>query len=51
MTFKLSTTIKVGHKIRTTAGWRTVKAVTDEGAVVKEGVIKFGDTVLGWKSK
>jgi hypothetical protein len=50
MTFKLSSNIKAGQKIKTKDGWRKVKEVTDVGAVVKEGVIMFGDTVYGWKA-
>jgi len=50
MTFKLSTNIQAGQKIKTRNGWRKVKEVTQEGAVVKEGVILFGETVFGWKS-
>ena len=49
MTFKLGKTITVGHKIKTRDGWRKVIEVTSEGAVVKEGLIKFGDIVYGWK--
>ncbi len=49
MTFNLSTSILVGNKIKTTNGWRKVKKVTDEGALVKEGIIKFGETIFGWK--
>ncbi len=51
MTFKLSTGIKVGHKIKTINGWRKVREVTDEGALVREGIIKFGETVCGWKAR
>jgi len=49
MNFKLGTNIESGQKIKTLHGWRKVKEVTIEGAVVKEGIIKFGDIVYGWK--
>ena len=51
MTFKLSKSIAVGQKIRTSDGWMTVIEVTDEGAVTKSGIVKFGETVYGWKAK
>ena len=50
MTFRLSTSIAVGQQIRTQNGWRKVLEVTDEGAKVRDGFVKFGDTVYGWKS-
>lgn len=46
----LGRNILVGQKIKTSLGWRIVKQVTDEGVVVKEGVVKFGTPVFGWKS-
>jgi len=49
MTFTLGTNIEAGQKIKTALGWRKVKSVSDEGAIVKEGLIKFGATVYGWK--
>jgi len=51
MTFTLSNSIKKGQSIKTPNGWRKVKEVSSEGAIVKEGLIKFGDTVYGWKAK
>jgi hypothetical protein len=51
MTFKLGTNIQEGQKIKTQWGWRKVLGVTDEGAKVKEGVVKFGETVFGWKAR
>lgn len=51
MTFKLGTNIQEGHKIKTQWGWRKVLGVTDEGAKVKEGIVKFGETVFGWKAR
>lgn len=50
MAFKLSRSIAVGQQIKTANGWRKVLEVTDEGAKVKDGIVKFGDTVYGWKS-
>jgi len=49
MTFKLGTNIKDGQKIKTKAGWRKVEEVTEDGAIVKEGIVLFGATVYGWK--
>lgn len=49
MIFTLGTNIKVGHKIKTSCGWRKVKELTAEGVLVKEGIIKFGDILYGWK--
>lgn len=49
MYFTLNDTIKIGQKIKTINGWRKIKEVTEEGAIVKEGVIKFGQIVYGWK--
>lgn len=51
MTFTLSKSIKVGQKIKTDSGWRKVKEVTDDGVIVKEGLIKFGSRVFGWKAE
>lgn len=51
MTFKLSKSIQAGQKIKLQQGWRKVLSVTSDGVTVKEGLVKFGDTVLGWKSK
>ena len=50
MTFKLSKSIQVGQKINTSNGWAVVREVTEEGAVTKHGLIKFGETVYGWKA-
>lgn len=50
MTFKLGSSIKVGHKVKTGSGWCTVTGVTDEGALTAHGLIKFGTTVYGWKA-
>ena len=50
MTFKLSSSIKAGQKIKTSAGWVVVTEVNAEGAVTKAGLIKFGETVYGWKA-
>lgn len=49
MTFKLGTNIKAGQQIKTAKGWRKVLSVTDEGVETKDGLIKFGETVYGWK--
>jgi len=49
MTFKLGTNIKPGQQIKTSNGWRIVIVVTDEGAKTKDGIVKFGETVHGWK--
>ncbi len=51
MTFKLGTNIEAGQKIKTRFGWRKVLSVTETGAMVKEGLIEFGETVYGWKRK
>ena len=51
MIFKLSESIQAGQKIKTEIGWRKVKEVTKEGAIVNGGIILFGATVYGWKSK
>jgi len=51
MTFKLGKNIQIGQKIKTSLGWRKIKNVTSDGAVVKEGLIKFGSTVYGWKAQ
>ena len=50
MTMVLGKNILVGMRIKTRHGWRKVKQVTDDGVVVKEGVVKFGTPVFGWKS-
>ena len=50
MTFTLGTNIKVGQKIKTGYGWRKVKKIVNDGALVKEGFIKFGSTIYGWKA-
>ena len=50
MTFTLGTNIKAGQQIKTAKGWRKVLSVTDEGAETKDGTVKFGETVYGWKT-
>jgi len=47
MTFKLGKNIQIGQKIKTSLGWRKIKDVTSDGAVVKEGL----STVYGWKAR
>lgn len=51
MSFTLGKNIKAGHRIRTTVGWRKIKSVTSDGAIVKEGLIPFGSTIWGWKAE
>ena len=51
MAFKLGNAIKVGQKIHTSAGWLVVTDVTEFGAMTKVGLIKFGETVFGWKAR
>lgn len=50
MKFTLSKNVKAGNKIKTNNGWRVVKEVNYDGIIVKEGHIKFGSEVFGWKS-
>ena len=50
MTFTLGTNIKAGQQIKTANGWRKVLSVTDAGAETKDGTVKFGETVYGWKA-
>ena len=50
MIFKLSKSIQKGQKIKTNRGWRKVLETSNDGAIVKEGLIKYGDTVYGWRS-
>ena len=51
MVFKLGNNIKAGQRIKTQSGWRKVIEVTERGAIVKEGVIEYGQIVYGWKIK
>lgn len=51
MQFKLGKNIQIGNKLKTMFGWEVVIDVTDEGALTKRTLIKFGDTVWGWKAK
>lgn len=51
MLFTLSTSVEKGQRIRTTSGWRKIKSVSDEGALIKEGLVPFGSTIFGWKAK
>lgn len=51
MKMVLGKNVLAGQKIKTLFGWRKIKEVTDEGAVVKEGVVKFGAPVFGWKAR
>ena len=51
MTFKLGKNIMVGQRIKTQFGWRKIKSVSSEGALVKEGLVTFGSNILGWKLK
>ena len=50
MNFKLGSTIKVGHQIKTAKGWRKVLSVTSEGAMTSDGLVTFGTMVFGWKA-
>lgn len=51
MRMTLGKNVLAGQRIKTRWGWRKIKEVTDEGAVVKEGVVKFGAPVFGWKAR
>jgi hypothetical protein len=51
MRFRLSNNIKAGQKIKTAYGWRKVREVTKDGAIVKEGLVRFGHPVYGWKAE
>jgi hypothetical protein len=51
MRYKLSTSIQVGHQIKTANGWRKVIAVTETSVKTKDGEVKFGDFIDGWKLK
>lgn len=51
MNYTVSKSIQAGQMIKTSAGWRKVKEVIQEGVIVKEGLIKFGSPVLAWKIK
>ena len=51
MSFKLGRNIKTGQKILTPSGWRKILEVTETGARVKEGIVKFGETIYGWKAE
>lgn len=51
MQFKLGNNVKSGQKIKTANGWRKIKQVNSDGAIVKEGLVKFGDIILGWKNQ
>jgi len=50
MIFKLGRNIKEGQKIKTRNGWRKVRVVYWKGVIIKEGLIKFGETIYGWRS-
>ncbi len=51
MKFVLSKNIEAGQKIRTANGWRKIKQVTEEGVIVKEGLVEFGEVIYGWKKR
>lgn len=51
MNMVLGKCVEAGEKIKTAFGWRKIKKVTDEGATVKEGIVKFGAPISGWKLK
>lgn len=51
MRLTLGKNILPGQRIRTTNGWRKVKEVNEDGALVSDGLIKFGETIWGWKAK
>ena len=51
MDYRLSNQVKVGQKIKTSNGWRRITSLTNEGVYVREGFVKFGDTIYGWKLK
>lgn len=50
MRFTLGKNVEAGQRIRTTFGWRKIKSISDDGALVKEGLIPFGATIWGWKA-
>ena len=49
MKIKIGPNIKVGQKILTETGWKTVLEVTSSGIRHSEGELPFGALVLGWK--
>ena len=49
--FKLGKNIKTGQKIKSKDGWREVLEVNENGVTIKEGFVKFGQTIYGWKIK
>lgn len=51
MTYKLGKNVEVGQKIKTANGWRKIKAISDDGAMVSDEFVKFGNVVYGWKIK
>lgn len=51
MKMTLSKNIQKGQRIRTTHGWRKVRETTNNGVLVKEGIINFGSEIYGWKGK
>ena len=50
MTFKLSGNIKVGQQIKTVDGWRKILSINQDGAIIKDGTVKFGELIYGWKA-
>jgi len=51
MIFTLSESVKASQKIKTSLGWRKVLSVGASGVMVKEGLVRFGEVVYGWKAK
>ena len=51
MTFKLSSSVQVGNKIKTNSGWRKVKSVLIDRVTLSDGFVMFGETIYGFKNK
>ena len=50
MIITLGKNVEEGQKIKLGRKWRVIKEVTEEGAIIKEGLIKFGSPISAWKA-
>ena len=49
MIFKLGKNVEKGQKIQTFDWWRKILKVTEDGVIIKDGLVLFGDKIRGWK--
>jgi len=51
MDIKLGTNVRAGQQILVWGSWHKITEVNEHGAMTKNGLVKFGEAVGGWKAK